>query len=137
MQSVLPSIAAAPVDLVPDSVDAVITVTTSTVAVYDEPPRVGRVVVGVGAFKPEMAELGKTTLLGSQIYADDNVGVSVEAGDLIQAGVDWSKVMPLAQAISEAPDLSRPIVVKSVGTAAWDLAACRVALANLERLGRQ
>ncbi|WP_454726370.1 MULTISPECIES: bifunctional Delta(1)-pyrroline-2-carboxylate/Delta(1)-piperideine-2-carboxylate reductase [Cupriavidus] len=136
LRPVLPSLAAAPADHVPDAVDAVIAVTTSTVAVYDEPPRAGRVVVGVGAFRPDMAEIGSTTLLGSQIYADDQAGVSAEAGDLIQAGVDWRRVLPLASALGKAPDPARPVVVKSVGTAAWDLAACRVALANLARRGR-
>jgi 1-piperideine-2-carboxylate/1-pyrroline-2-carboxylate reductase [NAD(P)H] len=131
MREVHHAIAAAPTDHVPDAIDAVVTVTTSTSPIYDEPARAGRVVVGVGAFKPEMAELGKTTLLGSQIYADDNVGVSVEAGDLIQANVDWSAVLPLARALREKPALDRPVVVKSVGTAAWDLAACRVALAKI------
>jgi 1-piperideine-2-carboxylate/1-pyrroline-2-carboxylate reductase [NAD(P)H] len=121
---------AAPTDHVPDSIDAVITVTTSTVPIYDEPARLDRVVVGVGAFKPEMAELGKATLFGSQIYADDNVGVSVEAGDLIQANIDWATVLPLAVALRGERVAGRPVVVKSVGTAAWDLAACRVAVAN-------
>lgn len=129
------TIAPADADHVPDSIDAVITVTTSTKPIYTEAARAGRVVVGVGAFKPDMAELGKTTLMGSLIYADDPVGAHVEAGDLIQAGVDWSKVLPLAQGLTDKPDLSRPIVVKSVGTAAWDLAACRVALASRARLG--
>ncbi|WP_338806969.1 bifunctional Delta(1)-pyrroline-2-carboxylate/Delta(1)-piperideine-2-carboxylate reductase [Pseudomonas chlororaphis] len=108
-------------------VDVVITLTTSTVAFYDEPALVGRLVIGVGAFKPEMAEIGKGTLLGSQIYIDDLAGGQHEAGDLIQAGVDWSGVRSLASALREKPDLSKPIVLKSVGTAAWDLAACRVA----------
>ena len=44
---------------IPEGVDAVITLTTATEPVYDEPPQVGRIVVGVGAFKPEMAEIGK------------------------------------------------------------------------------
>jgi 1-piperideine-2-carboxylate/1-pyrroline-2-carboxylate reductase [NAD(P)H] len=33
--------------------------------------------------------------------------------------------------LKNRPDLSRPIVFKSVGTGAWDLAASRVALRNL------
>ncbi|VVE28517.1 ornithine cyclodeaminase [Pandoraea communis] len=118
---------------IPETVDAVITVTTSLEPVYDEVGRPGRVVVGVGAFKPEMAEIGKATLDASTIYVDDPVGVSVEAGDLMRAGVDWNTVIPLATAFGQTPDFSRPIVVKSVGTAAWDLAASRVAVANLMR----
>lgn len=75
-------------------------------------------VIGVGAFKPEMAEIGKETLSGSQIYIDDLAGGQHEAGDLIQAGIDWSVVRSLASALREKPDLSKPIVLKSVGTAA-------------------
>lgn len=131
MRDTFPAIAPADPAHIPDTVDAVITVTTSLEPIYDEVARPGRVVVGVGAFKPEMAELGKTTLDGSTIYVDDPVGVSVEAGDLMRAGVDWNTVIPLANAFGQTPDFSKPIVVKSVGTAAWDLAASRVAVARL------
>lgn len=116
---------------VPDEVDAVITLTTSTEPVYDEIARAGRVVVGVGAFKPEMAEIGQRTLDGSDLYADDPLGARHEAGDLLRAGVDWSRVKSLGALLREAPDPGRPAVFKSVGTAAWDLAAARTALRAL------
>jgi 1-piperideine-2-carboxylate/1-pyrroline-2-carboxylate reductase [NAD(P)H] len=116
---------------VPENIQVVITLTTSTIAVYDEQAIAGKLIIGVGAFKPEMAEIGKTTLFGSDIYVDDPVGAHHEAGDLIQAGIDWDKTRSLATALTEKPDLSRPIVFKSVGTGAWDLAACRVARKNL------
>ncbi|MGA3828182.1 delta(1)-pyrroline-2-carboxylate reductase family protein, partial [Pseudomonas chlororaphis] len=75
---------------IPSEVDVVITLTTSTEPVYNEPARAGRVVIGVGAFKPEMAELGKVPLDASDLYADDPAGARHEAGDLLQAGIDWS-----------------------------------------------
>ncbi|WP_328326377.1 bifunctional Delta(1)-pyrroline-2-carboxylate/Delta(1)-piperideine-2-carboxylate reductase [Pseudomonas guariconensis] len=112
-------------------VDVVITATTSTEPVYDEPGRVGCLVVGVGAFKPEMAEIGKVTLDSSAIYVDEPEGARHEAGDLLRAGVDGSKVTSLASALKDGVDRSRPAVFKSVGTAAWDLAAARVVLAAL------
>lgn len=115
----------------PQDLDAVITLTTSTQPVYDQVPQPGRLVIGVGAFKPEMAEIGKTTLEGSDLYADDPAGARHEAGDLLRAGVDWSRVASLARAVREGADLSRPIVFKSVGCAAWDLAASRVAISSL------
>jgi len=115
----------------PGDFQAVITLTTSTRAIYDEVARPGRLVIGVGAFKPEMAEIGKTTLDGSDLYADDPAGARHEAGDLLQAGIDWARVGSLAYAVRNQPDLSRPIVFKSVGTAAWDLAAARVAIQHL------
>lgn len=111
----------------PDIMDAVITVTTSLQAIYDLPALAGRLVIGVGAFRPEMAEIGPNTLAGSVLYADDIVGAPHEAGDLIQAGVDWAQVRSLASALDQTADRTRPIVFKSVGTAAWDLAACRLA----------
>ncbi|MER1966800.1 bifunctional Delta(1)-pyrroline-2-carboxylate/Delta(1)-piperideine-2-carboxylate reductase [Castellaniella sp. GW247-6E4] len=115
----------------PEAVDVVITLTTSTMPVYDEPARAGRLVIGVGAFKPEMAELGGTTLLGSDVYADDPAGARHEAGDLLRAGVDWNHVRSLATALRQPRDPARPAVFKSVGTAAWDLAAARVAMSAL------
>ena len=124
-------------DTVPDTIDAVITLTTSRVPVYDEPARPGRLVIGVGAFTPEMAEIGPRTLEGSALYVDDPAGAPHEAGDFIQARVDWTRVSPLASVLASDgaawADIragSKPVVVKSVGCAAWDLAACRVARAQ-------
>jgi 1-piperideine-2-carboxylate/1-pyrroline-2-carboxylate reductase [NAD(P)H] len=116
---------------IPDSVDTVITLTTSTEPVYDEAARADRIVIGVGAFKPEMAEIGRRTLDGSELYADDPAGARHEAGDLLRAGVDWSRVKSLGTLLRAPHDGHRPAVFKSVGTAAWDLAAARTALQSL------
>jgi len=113
--------------------DVVVTLTTSTQPLYDEVPRPGRLVVGVGAFKPGMAELGAVTLGGSDLYADDPAGARHEAGDLLRAGVDWARVASLGAMLRTPVDHGRPAVFKSVGTAAWDLAAARVALRSLAR----
>lgn len=115
------------------AMDVVVTLTTSTAPVYDEPAQAGRLVIGVGAFKPEMAELGALTLDGSDIYADDPAGARHEAGDLLRAGVDWTRVASLGAMLRGPIDAARPAVFKSVGTAAWDLAAARVALGTLAR----
>ena len=116
-------------DAIPDTVDTVITLTTSTRPVYDEPARADRLVVGVGAFTPEMAEVGPRTLQGSALYVDDQAGARHEAGDFIQAGIDWARVTALADALAAHGADTMPVVFKSVGCAAWDLAACRVARA--------
>lgn len=116
---------------IPVDVEVVVTLTTSRVPVYDEPATAGRLVVGVGAFKPEMAEIGDVTLHRSDIYADDPAGARHEAGDLMRAGVDWTRVRSLGSLVQDKVDPSRPAVFKSVGTAAWDLAAARVALQGL------
>ncbi|HZZ04038.1 bifunctional Delta(1)-pyrroline-2-carboxylate/Delta(1)-piperideine-2-carboxylate reductase [Paraburkholderia sp.] len=113
----------------PDSIDVVIALTTSKQAVYDEAARTDRLVIGVGAFTPAMVEIGAHTIAGSTLFVDDEAGARHEAGDFIQAGVDWAQVGGIAAVVENAALLPRgkPIVFKSVGCAAWDLAACRVA----------
>jgi 1-piperideine-2-carboxylate/1-pyrroline-2-carboxylate reductase [NAD(P)H] len=114
---------------IPDSIDVVIALTTSKQAVYDEAPRVERLVIGVGAFTPAMVEIGARTIGGSALFVDDEAGAKHEAGDFIQAGVDWTQVGGIAAGVEKTALLppGKPIVFKSVGCAAWDLAACRVA----------
>ncbi|WP_227107779.1 bifunctional Delta(1)-pyrroline-2-carboxylate/Delta(1)-piperideine-2-carboxylate reductase [Chromobacterium rhizoryzae] len=115
---------------VADDVGVVITLTTSKAPIYHEDARSNRLLVGVGAFRPDMAEIGPAAIAGSQLFSDDPVGARHEAGDLIQAGVDWDTVQSLAEAIAGRYDAKRPRLFKSVGTAAWDLAAARCALAH-------
>ncbi|KAE8758279.1 MULTISPECIES: bifunctional Delta(1)-pyrroline-2-carboxylate/Delta(1)-piperideine-2-carboxylate reductase [Paraburkholderia] len=114
---------------IPDSIDVVIALTTSKQAVYDEAARADRLVIGVGAFTPAMVEIGARTIAGSALFVDDEAGARHEAGDFIQAGVDWARVGGIATVVDNAALLpsKQPIVFKSVGCAAWDLAACRVA----------
>jgi len=114
---------------IPDSIDVVIALTTSKQAVYDEAARADRLVIGVGAFTPAMVEIGAHTIAGSALFVDDEAGARHEAGDFIQAGVDWARVGGIATVVDNAALLpsKQPIVFKSVGCAAWDLAACRVA----------
>ncbi|OLL28774.1 ornithine cyclodeaminase [Burkholderia sp. SRS-W-2-2016] len=127
LQPLAPGLAA-----LPESIDAVIALTTSRQPVYDEAARAGRLVIGVGAFTPEMVEIGASTLAGSALFVDDLAGAKHEAGDFIQAGVDWARVGGIAAVLQNAQPLpAGPVVFKSVGCAAWDLAACRVARAAL------
>jgi 1-piperideine-2-carboxylate/1-pyrroline-2-carboxylate reductase [NAD(P)H] len=119
---------------IPASVDVVIALTTSKQPVYDETARAERLVIGVGAFTPQMVEIGATTLAGSALFVDDAAGARHEAGDFIQAGVDWARVGGIAAVLDQTqPVPAGPVVFKSVGCAAWDLAACRVARDTLER----
>ena len=89
--------------------------------------------IGVGAFTPAMVEIGARTLGESALFVDDEAGARHEAGDFIQAGVDWAKVGGIASVLDNAALLpqKKPIVFKTVGCAAWDLAACRVARESL------
>jgi 1-piperideine-2-carboxylate/1-pyrroline-2-carboxylate reductase [NAD(P)H] len=121
---------------VPTSVDVVIALTTSRQAVYDEAPRAERLVIGVGAFTPTMLEIGARTVHGSALFVDDLAGARHEAGDFIQAGVDWANVTGIAALVDGSappPTGSTPVLFKSVGCAAWDLGACRVAREALQR----
>ncbi|GAN69175.1 delta(1)-pyrroline-2-carboxylate reductase family protein [Acetobacter orleanensis] len=109
-----------------DPFDVVLTVTNSRTVLYDEAPSPECLVIGVGAFQPDMIEVGPRIVRNSALYVDDLAGAPGEAGELIQAGIDWNTVQPLAAALRTPPPNNQPIFFKSVGCAAWDLAACRV-----------
>ncbi|EYB67983.1 hypothetical protein DEIPH_ctg030orf0018 [Deinococcus phoenicis] len=121
-----------PTHEVPEGAEVVITATTSRTPVYALPARPGRLLVAVGAFTPDAAEIAPDTVRGSRVYVDDPAGARHEAGDLLQAGVDWAGVQALADALVTPPSAGAALLFKTVGCAAWDLAACRVAR---ERLG--
>lgn len=109
--------------------DAVICLTTATEPVLPDDLPEGVIAIGAGAFKPHMAELPAALLARRSIVVDDLAGARHEAGDLLRAGIDWSRVDELADWI-DAPDRRASphgVVVKTVGQAAWDLAAAHVA----------
>jgi 1-piperideine-2-carboxylate/1-pyrroline-2-carboxylate reductase [NAD(P)H] len=116
-------------DIIPEDVDVVVTLTTSKTPVYRDAARPGRLIVGVGAFTPDAAEIAAQIVHQSALVVDDPVGARHEAGDLIQANVDWKTVGTLAAVIehSSVRLADQPIFFKSVGCAAWDLAAARLA----------
>jgi len=108
--------------------DVVITCTTSQTPVYEQAARLGCLLIAVGAFRPEAAELSSEIIHASEIFVDDPGGAPHEAGDLIQANIDWKVVRALAEILPQAAPPTRPRVFKTVGCAAWDLAAARVAI---------
>jgi 1-piperideine-2-carboxylate/1-pyrroline-2-carboxylate reductase [NAD(P)H] len=116
----------------------VITCTTSAEPVYSADPHSTRLVIAVGTYTPANAEIDAATVRGSALYVDDMTNAREEAGDLIRAQVDWKQVRPIAAAIAAANahslDANRPgaraTFFKTVGSAAWDLAAARVAVAT-------
>ncbi len=113
--------------------DVIIALTTSSIPVIPTNIAPNTLAVGVGAFKPDMAEFPPELLQARQIIVDDLSGAKHEAGDLIQAGVDWNGVTELADILSGKA--ARPTAVpvfKTVGQAAWDLAAARVAVQALQ-----
>lgn len=112
----------------PKTVSVIITLTTSKVAFLNVTARKEVLIIGVGAFKPEMAEISERTLRESQVFLDDPAGARHEAGDIIQARLDWSNTHSLYSAMTTGFDKSKPVVFKTVGTGAWDLASARVAI---------
>lgn len=108
--------------------DVVIAATTSAAPVIPAALPDDTLAIGVGAFKPHMAEFPPALLHARAIVVDDVPGARHEAGDLIQAGVDWPAVRSLGDILAGiAPPPARVPVFKTVGQAAWDLAAARVA----------
>lgn len=118
-------IAPARSDLIPD---VVITCTTSKTPVYQEAARSDCLIIAVGSFQPDAAEIAGPTVLASTVIVDDLVGATREAGDLILAGKPWNEVCCLADRPIEKSLVGLPVLFKTVGCAAWDLAAARVAL---------
>lgn len=110
--------------------DIVIAATTARTPVI--PPRLPdtTLAIGVGAFRPEMAEFPSDLLARRRIAVDHLEGAKHEAGDLLQAHVNWDQVYELGDALDRATadGSPRPFVFKSVGHASWDLAAASVAL---------
>jgi 1-piperideine-2-carboxylate/1-pyrroline-2-carboxylate reductase [NAD(P)H] len=110
-------------------VDVVIALTTAQRPVVPDATDPRTLVIGVGAFKPHMAELPRKLLHSRQIFVDDYDGARHEAGDLIQAEIDWTAVRELATRLDgQRPNEGAAPVFKTVGQAAWDLAAARVAV---------
>ena len=105
--------------------DCIISATSSRQPVVPEEVRADACVIAVGAYTPEMAELPPKLIERSSIVVDTPAGARKEAGDLIQAGVNWDRVVPLAEALDDPP-INYPVVFKSVGSAAFDLAAARL-----------
>jgi len=115
---------------IPDT-DLVIALTTSKSPVIPSGLRPETLAIGVGAFKPEMVEFPAELLHTRSIVVDDLAGARHEAGDLLQAGIDWSTVHSLGAVLAAGIKRTDVLpVLKTVGHAAWDLAAARVAVAG-------
>ncbi|MBV9790730.1 MAG: delta(1)-pyrroline-2-carboxylate reductase family protein, partial [Chloroflexi bacterium] len=106
-----------------DVATLIVTATTSAQPVLPEQIRSDALICAVGAYLPTMAEVPASIVRRSRLYVDTLEGAQAEAGDLIQAGIDWQQVTPLEQVESAPPPTSGPILFKSVGHALWDLAA--------------
>ncbi|PUA20310.1 delta(1)-pyrroline-2-carboxylate reductase family protein [Glaciimonas sp. PCH181] len=114
--------------------DVVIALTTSRTAVIPADIGANTLAIGVGAFKPDMVEFPAELLHSRTVVVDYLAGAKHEAGDLLQAKIDWSAVRELPEIVQQPWPETTPLpVFKTVGHAAWDLAAARVAIASLTR----
>lgn len=121
--------------------DVLIALTTSRTAVIPGKLASHTLAIGVGAFKPDMVEFPAQLLAERTIVVDDVDGAKHEAGDLIQAKVDWSKVRAIGDILAgrgAALEASKGLpVFKTVGQASWDLAAARVVRDALQSTAEQ
>ncbi|MDC8773867.1 delta(1)-pyrroline-2-carboxylate reductase family protein [Roseateles albus] len=119
-----------PLEQALEDASVAVTATTSLTAVLPDDVAPNTLIVGLGSFTPQMAELPAKQVRQRQLWVDDLDGARHEAGDLLQAGVDWSRVHILAEALADKTLPRAPMLLKTVGHAAWDLAAVRTALAE-------
>ncbi|HQX11651.1 MAG TPA: delta(1)-pyrroline-2-carboxylate reductase family protein [Thermoflexales bacterium] len=109
----------------------IVTATTSATPVLPEAVRQDVMIAAVGAFKPGMAEVPPGLARAARVVVDSMEGAQAEAGDLIQAGIDWSAARAIEDVLSEPRPARGQIVFKSVGHALWDLAAARLAATRI------
>lgn len=113
----------------------IVTATTARSPVLRGATQDDAVIVAVGAYRHDMAEISPETIRDAAVVVVDTLeGARAEAGDLIQA-VDagawsWSRARPLLDVLEAPPRTPGPRVFKSVGHAMFDLAAARVALSG-------
>lgn len=109
-----------------------VTCTPASGVVLDALPGQDGFISAVGAFTPQMVELGaglcQHVARRGAVFVDTADAVH-EAGDLLQAGLDVSQFTTLGDVVrSDITKPAGPVLFKSCGWAGWDLAAARVAL---------
>jgi ornithine cyclodeaminase/alanine dehydrogenase-like protein (mu-crystallin family) len=108
--------------------DLIVTATSSATPVLDMPVNPRASIVALGAYRASMAELSPALVRAcATIVVDAMVNASHEAGDLLQAEVDFGRVLELSQAGARAADQTGPVLLKTVGHGLWDLAAAELA----------
>jgi 1-piperideine-2-carboxylate/1-pyrroline-2-carboxylate reductase [NAD(P)H] len=114
----------------------VVTCTPANTIVLSAVPRPDTFIAAVGAFTPKMIELSKEFccyFYDRGRIVVDTADACHEAGDLIQAQLDVSKLKTLAEVVRTPSVRNGAVLFKSCGWAGWDLAAARLALFRLNR----
>lgn len=110
-----------------DKCTVIITATTSRTPVIGPDVRDDAFIAAIGTFTPDAAELPPELVRKSRLFVDTLEGAKEEAGDFIQAGVDWSTVTALENVGDKDKPEKGPVIFKSVGHALFDLAAAKLA----------
>jgi 1-piperideine-2-carboxylate/1-pyrroline-2-carboxylate reductase [NAD(P)H] len=110
---------------VSEDADVIVAATNASSPVVPSRMRPNATVIAVGAYRADMAEVPPELVRRCAVFVDTLEGARTEAGDLIQAGIDWSSVQAFATAAPAAGD--RSVLIKTVGHALWDLAAAQLA----------
>jgi 1-piperideine-2-carboxylate/1-pyrroline-2-carboxylate reductase [NAD(P)H] len=109
----------------------VVTCTPAAQIVLRATPRDDAFIAAVGAFTPEMIELApeftRHCARSGRIVVDTR-DADHEAGDLLQAGLDVTRIPSLRELDANVARTRGPVLFKSCGWAGWDLAAARTAL---------
>jgi ornithine cyclodeaminase/alanine dehydrogenase-like protein (mu-crystallin family) len=114
-----------------DCCPLVVTATSSRTPVLHGPVRPDCFIAAVGAFTPEVAEIAPELVRSCRVYVDTLEGARSEAGDLLQAEIDFEGVTPLENALDKGNVSDGPVLFKSVGHALFDLAAARLVMTTL------
>ena len=105
----------------------IVTATSSLTPVLHGPVAPDCMIIAMGAYRPDMAEIAPRLVHQCDVYVDTLEGAKEEAGDLLQADVTWSTVTPLHAIAERRQPNGRPVLFKTVGDALWDLAAAELA----------
>ncbi|WP_418120268.1 delta(1)-pyrroline-2-carboxylate reductase family protein [Variovorax sp. 350MFTsu5.1] len=108
-----------------EEADLIVAATNSQEPVVPPGVRPDATLIAVGAYRPDMAEVPPELVRRCAVFVDTLEGARNEAGDLIRAGVDWAAVQAFRDASPASP--GRPVLLKTVGHALWDLAAAQLA----------
>ena len=110
-----------------------VTCTPASAVVLSALPRSDGFLAAVGAFTPHMVELSAELCRHFDAHGTvvvDTADAQHEAGDLLQAGLDVTRLASLGDVLRGHKLQNRgPVLFKSCGWAGWDLAAARTALA--------
>ncbi|WVQ94071.1 hypothetical protein IAU59_001149 [Kwoniella sp. CBS 9459] len=128
--------------------DVIVAATSSTVPLFTSSPSVpksGARVVLIGSYKPTMHEVDTPLIKRSGVVVDSREACGIEAGELIDAGLEGDDLVELGEVLGEQGEAVKAqvesnaggkdgvIVFKSVGLGIQDVAIAKLVLDEAER----